>query len=412
MNKQKVGVIITAVAVLLIVAEASYTQPRIVIDPDALEEELRNGELVEHVISVVNEGNEMLIFHPEVEYILGEEGWLEFSPFERALEPDDDFDMILTINAEDLNAGEYRANLHVISNDPHNGDVIVTVRLWVMGAPELAVSWDEEFGFPDIIDWNGGFEFLLTGEDYAVPLTFLNDGHDDLEVIFDECDNPFFRTEPEELVVGPGEEGIIEIILNAERDGRHEGEITFATNDPDDGEFTVPLSAVTVSSVEFVIPLNAGWNLVSAPVIPLNRDPLVIFSDLVDRGTVVIVKDGFGQFYNPEFGFSNLGLWDFRQGYQVKMSEEDELVIVGIPVDDDAPLQLQRGWNMVAYLPEERGDPPLAFRNIEDVLIMAKDGMGRFYCLEYNYCNLWPLQRGQGYMVNVSEAVELIWNVP
>ncbi|MFH0764897.1 MAG: hypothetical protein V2A61_00605, partial [Calditrichota bacterium] len=70
------------------------------------------------------------------------------------------------------------------------------------------------------------------------------------------------------------------------------------------------------------------------------------------------------------------------------------------------------GWNMSAYFPETEVEAPVAFSNIEEVLLMAKDGSGNFYIPERDFNNMPPLSRGQGYQVKVSADVDLIWFVP
>ncbi|MBT7787739.1 MAG: T9SS type A sorting domain-containing protein [Calditrichaeota bacterium] len=71
------------------------------------------------------------------------------------------------------------------------------------------------------------------------------------------------------------------------------------------------------------IPLNNGWNMVSY----LPRQPIDAITALSGVADVIeIAKDGIGNFYLPEFGFSNMG--DMREGYgyQIKATEETELV--------------------------------------------------------------------------------------
>ena len=159
------------------------------------------------------------------------------------------------------------------------------------------------------------------------------------------------------------------------------------------------------------ISLSDGWNLTSSHISPAELDIRFIFSELVQREALLLVKDGSGRFYAPEFDFNSIPFWNFREGYLVKMAEADNLEIVGEPVSPDTPIPLQQNWNTIAYFPEEEVEAPEAFANIEQVLIIAKDGSGNFYRPEYNFSNMGELRQGRGYMVKVSEAVELIWNV-
>jgi hypothetical protein len=94
----------------------------------------------------------------------------------------------------------------------------------------------------------------------------------------------------------------------------------------------------------------------------------------------------------------------------VNVAEDAELTVEGFEISADRMISLKRGWNSVAYLPEEEIEAPEAFRYIEYGFIVAKDGEGRYYSLEYRYCDMQPLQRGQGYLVKVYRDTGFIWN--
>lgn len=158
------------------------------------------------------------------------------------------------------------------------------------------------------------------------------------------------------------------------------------------------------------VTLTRGWNLISSNIDPNVRDIQALFSDLVVGETLLIVKDGFGRFYLPTHDFNNIPFWNFRKGYQVKLAEVDTLIISGEPVDPETPIRLHRGWNLIAYFPEQRLHARDAFANIENQLIIAKDGIGDFFMYDINLLELW-LERGQGYQVKVREDVELVWAV-
>ena len=161
--------------------------------------------------------------------------------------------------------------------------------------------------------------------------------------------------------------------------------------------------------VEFVIPMRAGWNTISAPVIPEERRIEVMFGEIVRRDNLIIMKDGDGHFYLPDWEWIMDPFWDFRRGYQVKLAGDDTLTITGEPVDPETVIQLVRGWSLIAYFPEEQLNAVTAFANIEDLLIIAKDEFGGFYSPEYDFNNMDVLRPGRGYIVNVREDVELVW---
>ena len=150
----------------------------------------------------------------------------------------------------------------------------------------------------------------------------------------------------------------------------------------------------------------------SAPFVPEDNDVPCMFRELVQRDNLAMVKNGFGRFYRPELEFNNIPFWNFREGNLVKMTEADRLIITGEVVEPDTPIPLQEGWNMTAYFPEEEVEAPVAFKNIADELIIAKDGAGNFYLPAEDFNNIPPLRQGLGYQVKVARNVELTWFVP
>jgi len=85
------------------------------------------------------------------------------------------------------------------------------------------------------------------------------------------------------------------------------------------------------------IPLTDGWNLISYyPRTPV--DAIVAFSGIVDQ--LLMAKDGWGRFYNPEWDFSNMGDLQELRGYQVKVTEDMELVYRLQAEDDEFVLNV------------------------------------------------------------------------
>ena len=162
---------------------------------------------------------------------------------------------------------------------------------------------------------------------------------------------------------------------------------------------------------DFMIPMHAGWNLISSPFAPEERDIEAIFRGLAVRHNLFMVKDHNGRFYLPSQDFNNIPFWDVNRGYQVKLNVADDLWITGEEVEANHPIPLPQGWSLAAYFPEQAIETRTAFANIAEQLLFAKDGDGHFYTPEHNFNNIPPLHRGAGYQVKVSEEVELVWNV-
>lgn len=77
-----------------------------------------------------------------------------------------------------------------------------------------------------------------------------------------------------------------------------------------------------IAPEESPIFLQEGWNMIAY----LREDPadaVLVFEEISDN--IIIVKDGLGNVYYPDWGFSNLGDLKAGEGYQIKMSSTDAL---------------------------------------------------------------------------------------
>ena len=97
---------------------------------------------------------------------------------------------------------------------------------------------------------------------------------------------------------------------------------------------------------------------------------------------VIIAKDNAGLAYLPEWNFNGIGDLQVGQGYQVKLSNANELLVLGeYMMPEDNPINLLAGWNMIGYL---RTDAAAADAVLADItstgnLVIAKDYSGNAY---------------------------------
>ncbi len=157
------------------------------------------------------------------------------------------------------------------------------------------------------------------------------------------------------------------------------------------------------------IAIDPGWNFVSAPIRPNIRNIVSIFNPIA--ASLTMAKDYLGRFYVPARPFNNIPFWDYHQGYQVKLRGRASLPIAGEPVAADTPIRINSSWYLAPYYPDLPQEPEVAFANIRDQLRLAKDEGGNFYIPAQNFNNMPRLRRGNAYFIQVSENVELVWNV-
>ena len=82
-----------------------------------------------------------------------------------------------------------------------------------------------------------------------------------------------------------------------------------------------------------LIDLTSGWNIWSTYISPEDGDMEAVFSNIIND--VIIVKDGNGNVYWPEYVLNSIGVLTWGEGYQTKMSSYNSLNISGslIPYD-------------------------------------------------------------------------------
>ena len=154
--------------------------------------------------------------------------------------------------------------------------------------------------------------------------------------------------------------------------------------------------------------LPAGWNLISAPLLPADPALDAIFSAL--GGKLLLVKNGAGQVYWPELGINTIGAWDVRDGYQVYLRQPGVLALSGTPIQPaQLPLPLGQGWNMVAYTPTTPLPPAAALASIQAHILLVKNGAGQVYWPELGINTIGQMRPGQGYQIYLTAPATLTY---
>ena len=158
------------------------------------------------------------------------------------------------------------------------------------------------------------------------------------------------------------------------------------------------------------IVLNNGWNLISTFINPLQADIMILFSSIIDQ--VVIVKNNEGLAYLPEWNFNGIGDLSYLEGYQVKVTQEELLMVSGqLILPENTPLSLNAGWNLISYLRNSPADAILVFDAITAAnnLVIAKDNDGNAYLPEWNFNGMGNLESGNGYQLKINNSQELLY---
>ena len=78
------------------------------------------------------------------------------------------------------------------------------------------------------------------------------------------------------------------------------------------------------------------------------------------------------------------------------------ILIASVP--ELTPIELDLGWNMIAYLREEPADVVLVFQEVQENVTIVKDGLGNVYFPDWNFCNIPAMVPGEGYQLKMSTS--------
>ena len=169
------------------------------------------------------------------------------------------------------------------------------------------------------------------------------------------------------------------------------------------------------STVDQIIDLQEGWNIISFFNMPENTDLMTFLQPLIDNGTLIKVQDEAGnaiEYVEPIGWVNNIPNFDPTEGYKIKLSSEAELVTEGYEVPDTISIDLQEGWNIISYPFSEAQSATLAIAKLinEGSLIKVQDEAGNaienVFPIGWVY-NIAQLEPGEGYKIKVNTNTTL-----
>ena len=159
------------------------------------------------------------------------------------------------------------------------------------------------------------------------------------------------------------------------------------------------------------IQLRAGWNLISANIIPRFPEMETIFKRPAVSRHLTLVKDENGLVYWPEIDLNQLPYWDIEEAYWVHMysvvDSLDDLTMQGGTIDVTRnSIALRRGWNLLPYWGTIDGFPLTtalsALISFDRDSMMVKDEDGRIYWAALGYDDIKVMRIGKGYELYLS----------
>jgi sugar lactone lactonase YvrE len=355
-------------------------------------------------------------------------GWISASPRRGTIEHGQEMDVRLIFNPLDIVPDStYRATITVLSDDPENPEIQVGIEYST--TPRAPTHFNGEFvGERHTLNLSR----FIVNEESAQPGwevgVFTPDGipgggtvwygPSDLNVVTAFADNP------ETDVIDGFRAG--EVIVFRAWDFLADREYRTELSDRIDlvrwqpGAFTA-VELLCQTRVERRIELREGWNMISMNIIPPPEyfrvqdgpDVRLLTEGLRigDGDRLQLLKDEDGLFYSPRHDFCNIPFWNLMEGYQLRLSQPVILTWTGLPIPPTEELELEAGWNIVAYYPDyplSAGSPEFeVISPILDHVRLAKDNDGHFMIPSMGYSNMPDWQPTKGYRILVDEDVML-----
>lgn len=161
--------------------------------------------------------------------------------------------------------------------------------------------------------------------------------------------------------------------------------------------------------------MQKGWNLISFPLVPEDLYVGSVLAPIDGLYSAVLGFSGGALSYYPDLpaSINTLLYLSPYQGYWINMEQQATLVVQGYPVDTQALIPLQPGWNLVAYLPSTPLPVATAFASLGDNYdtVLGYDGGGLSYypSLPPEINTLHTLQPGYGYWIRMKAPAVLVY---
>ncbi|MBN1350775.1 choice-of-anchor J domain-containing protein [candidate division KSB1 bacterium] len=160
--------------------------------------------------------------------------------------------------------------------------------------------------------------------------------------------------------------------------------------------------------------LARGWNLVSWNVDTANDSVHIVFADILRSTKIITGYENGASFYSPALPdeLNTLHLADHTHGYWLNLLRPDTLSVSGIKVSAQTPIPLNKGWNLVSYLPVQADSLSHALQSISDNLLLIQTFEGG--ALTYSpalpaFSTLKVMKPGLGYWLKCATADTLVY---
>ncbi len=183
---------------------------------------------------------------------------------------------------------------------------------------------------------------------------------------------------------------------------------------------TVSFNLTALSTIEQLISLSEGWNIISFMHVAENTTLMELLQPLIDNGTLIKVQDETGaaiEYVEPIGWVDNIQGFDPTEGYKIKVSGDVDLTTIGLPITGPFEIPLVEGWNIISYpLNSEQNTQTVLADLISDgALLKVQDETGaaieNIFPIGWVF-NIPVFKPGEGYKIKVSKNTSIIFNEP
>ncbi|MCD4745831.1 MAG: hypothetical protein K8R58_05990, partial [Bacteroidales bacterium] len=160
------------------------------------------------------------------------------------------------------------------------------------------------------------------------------------------------------------------------------------------------------------INLSEGYSFISSRVVAENPNIQNILQNNLENLEFIRNSQGFMLQKIGSFWINNIGDWVNTEGYLIKMSTVDNLIIFGDAIEMQTPINLSLGYQMIGYLPEQPLNAEIVFEDILENLdfVRNSDGLMLIKIGSTWVNNIGFMQPDEGYLVKMIANDVLVYN--
>lgn len=156
------------------------------------------------------------------------------------------------------------------------------------------------------------------------------------------------------------------------------------------------------------IPLHTGWGIMSTYINPVQ--PLLdsVLADV--NSNLIILKNGNGMVFWPNFNLNMIGNHVIGEGYQYKMIVADTLFVTGTPVFPQyTTFDIPSNWSIIGYLRNVPGLTTDMMASIVSNIIIMKDENGLVFWPAFSLNAIGNMKPGKGYQVKMANPASFYY---